>query len=178
VRKAFRPNGKQLSCSSFEMIQAVISFETLPEDLLHHIFSFLSVTDIVRLQRVSKILRSAVLRDATWVHIYRTSSRPRIPALLSTHSASYLQSWLTSSEKFDRWCSNGPRDGKMSMDNKRYNARTLNFGNKELPLPSCSQANSRTLSRCYRESHSLRPHFQPLVDCHQHLLFRSTCQVL
>jgi hypothetical protein len=139
VRKAFRPNGKQLSCSSFEMIQAVISFETLPEDLLHHIFSFLSVTDIVRLQRVSKILRSTVLRDATWVHIYRTSSRPRIPALLSTHSASYLQSWLTSSEKFDRWCSNGPRDGKMSMDNKRYNARTLNFGNKELPLPGVAR---------------------------------------
>ncbi|KIK44946.1 hypothetical protein CY34DRAFT_585903 [Suillus luteus UH-Slu-Lm8-n1] len=139
VRKAFRPSGRQLSCSSFEMIQAVISFETLPDDLLYHIFGYLSITDIVRLQRVSKTLRSTVLRDATWFYIYRTSSRPRIPALLSTDSATYLQSWLTSSEKFDRWCSNGPRDGKMVMDSKRYNARTLNFGNKELPLPGVAR---------------------------------------
>ncbi|KAG0703907.1 hypothetical protein DFH29DRAFT_914655 [Suillus ampliporus] len=124
VRKAFRPSGKELSSSSFEMIQAVISFESLPEDLLYHIFSYLSVKDVVRLQRVSKTLKSTVLRDTTWYILYRTSSRPRIPALLSTHSASYLQSWLTSSEKFDRWCTN---------------ARTLNFGNKELPLPGVAR---------------------------------------
>ncbi|OAX43245.1 hypothetical protein K503DRAFT_853417 [Rhizopogon vinicolor AM-OR11-026] len=139
VRNAFRPNGKELSCSSFEMIQAVISFETLPEDLLHHIFRFLSVTDVIRLQRVSRTLRSTVLRDTTWYILYRALPQPRVSALLSTHSASYLKSWLTSREKFDRWCTNGPRDGRIIMDSKRSNVRPLNFGNRELPSPGVAR---------------------------------------
>jgi len=88
--------------------------------------------------QVSKTLRSVVLRDTTWYTLYNALPHPHIPALLST-SASYLKSWLTSREKFNRWGSNGPRDGRTVMDSKRSNVRSLNFGNKELPSPGVAR---------------------------------------
>ncbi|KAH7915943.1 hypothetical protein BJ138DRAFT_827979 [Hygrophoropsis aurantiaca] len=76
-----------------------LTLDSIPIEVLWYIISFISVFDIIRLQKVSKFFKDVTEVDIIWRNAYRTTSLPRCPGPFPHQSTETLKNALVQSAR-------------------------------------------------------------------------------